>query len=71
MARATQRFTGKAAGTVAEAGADAAEVITEAGDDAASTTRSASRKAANRTAPKAAERKPAARRTTTGTQSSS
>jgi heparin binding hemagglutinin HbhA len=48
---------------VAEAGAEVAHDITEAGDEAAHTTRSTSRRAANRTAPKAATRKPAARRT--------
>nr|WP_250549479.1 hypothetical protein [Pseudonocardia sp. H11422] len=73
-AQATQRFAGEAAETVtevskdaskavAEAGKDAAATIDEAGDEAASTTRSTTRKAANRTAPKAATRKPATRRT--------
>ncbi len=72
-ARATQRFAAETAETVsevakdvsdevAEAGDDAAATINEAGDEAAASTRSASRKAANRTAPKPATRKPAARR---------
>lgn len=76
-ARATQRFAAEAAETVAEvakdvsddvaeAGQEAAASINEAGDEAASTTRSVSRKAANRTAPKTATRKPAARRATNG-----
>lgn len=73
-ARATQVFAAETAETVvevakdvsddvAEAGEDAAATINEAGDEAAANTRSASRKAANRTAPKTATRKPAARRT--------
>lgn len=79
-ARATQRVAADAAETVAEvakdvsddvaeAGQDAAVAINEAGDEAAATTRSASRKAANRTDPKPANRKPAARRSTNGTTS--
>lgn len=79
-ARATQRVAAEAAETVAEvakdvsedvaeAGQDAAATINEAGDEAASTTRSVSRTAANRTDPKTATRKPAARRTTNGTKS--
>ncbi|MHA6792403.1 hypothetical protein ACVGVM_02620 [Pseudonocardia bannensis] len=78
-ARATQRLADEAAGTVAEvskdagktvadAGKDAAAAIDEAGVEAAATTRSTTRRAANRTAPKAATRKPATRRTgATGT----
>jgi heparin binding hemagglutinin HbhA len=65
LAKATQRFTGRAAETVADAsgdasktvsraGTDAAEVITEAGAEVAHETRSTTRKAANRTAPKTA-----------------
>ncbi|WP_211176681.1 hypothetical protein [Pseudonocardia acidicola] len=75
-AQATQRLAGEAAQTVtgatadagkavAEAGKDAAATIDEAGDEAAATARSTTRKAANRTAPKAATRKPATRRTGT------
>ncbi|MDN5748563.1 MAG: hypothetical protein L0H64_08645 [Pseudonocardia sp.] len=75
-ARATQRFAAEtaetvtevaedASGKVAEAGEDAAATINVTGDEAAGTARSASRKAANRTAPKAATRKPAARSTST------
>jgi heparin binding hemagglutinin HbhA len=55
FARATQRFSGQAAETVAEAGSDAAEAISEAGDEVAHETRSTTRKAAGRTAPKPAE----------------
>jgi heparin binding hemagglutinin HbhA len=77
VARATQRFTGRAAQTVsdvsedasrnvAHAGNDAAQAINEAGAEAAHETRSTTRKAANRTAPKPAPNpttsKPAARR---------
>ncbi len=77
FARATQRFSGRAAETVtdvsqdaskavAQAGSDAAEAINEAGAEAASETRSTTRRAANRTAPKSAPAsgasKPAARR---------
>ncbi|MHA6780072.1 hypothetical protein ACVGOW_03605 [Pseudonocardia saturnea] len=80
-ARATQRFAAETAETVsevakdvsddvAEAGKDAAATINERGDEAASTTRSVSRKAANRTAPKTAVRKPAARRATNGSTTS-
>lgn len=74
VARVTQRFTGRAAQTVAEAsedasktvadaGAEAAGTISEAGAEAAHETRSTTRKAANRTAPKTepkAASKPAA-----------
>lgn len=80
-ARATQRFAAESAETVsevandvstdvAEAGQDAAATINERGDDAAATTRSVTRKAANRTAPKTAVRKPAARRATNGSSDS-
>jgi heparin binding hemagglutinin HbhA len=77
IAKATQRFTGRAAETVtevseeasktvAQAGTEAAETITEAGTEAARETRTTTRRAANRTAPKAeptsAASKPAARR---------
>ncbi len=55
LARTSQRVTGQAAETVAEAGQQAAATLEEAGDEAAHTTRSVSRKAANRTQP----RKPA------------
>lgn len=65
VARATQRFSGRAAETVteagkdvstsvAEAGADAADAISTAGNGVARETRSASRKVADRTAPKPA-----------------
>ncbi|TQM06240.1 hypothetical protein [Pseudonocardia kunmingensis] len=65
VARATQRFTGRTAETVAEvsrdasttvahAGTDAAESISGAGAEVAHETRSTTRKAANRTAPKTA-----------------
>ncbi len=75
VARGTQKAAAEAAEVVSEAsvevsetvaarGADAAATITEAGDEAAHETRSVARKAANRTAPKAATRKPATRRTT-------
>ena len=57
--------------TVAAKGAEAAATITEAGDEAAHETRSVARKAANRTAPKAAVRKPATRRTTVNGSSDS
>jgi heparin binding hemagglutinin HbhA len=77
LAKATQRFTGRAAETVTEvskdasetvahAGTEAAETITEAGAEAAHETRSTTRRAANRTAPKSepasGASKPAARR---------
>ncbi len=79
-ARATQRFAAEtaetvsevaseASGKVAEAGKDAAATINETGDEAASSARSVSRRAANRTEPKPAARKPAARRATNGTKS--
>jgi heparin binding hemagglutinin HbhA len=75
LARATQRFSGQAAETVAEAGTEAAGTIAEAGDEVARETRSTTRKAANRTAPKPATDKPAARkpaaRRTNGSESSS
>jgi heparin binding hemagglutinin HbhA len=76
FARATQRFTGQAAETVAEAGSEAADTIAEAGDEVAHETRSTTRKAANRTAPKPAEpktaaRKPATRRSPNGSGSGS
>jgi heparin binding hemagglutinin HbhA len=77
LAKATQRFSGRAAGTVtevskdastavAEAGAETAESISEAGTEAARETRSTTRRAANRTTPKTEQAsgasKPAARR---------
>jgi heparin binding hemagglutinin HbhA len=86
LAKATQRFTGRASetvtdvskdasNTVAQAGTDTAEAISEVGSEAAKETRSTTRKAANRTAPKTAPAsstsKPAARRNTSGNGSQS
>jgi heparin binding hemagglutinin HbhA len=77
LAKATQRFTGRAAesvtevskdasNAVAQAGTETAGTISEAGTEAARETRSTTRRAANRTAPKAeptsGSSKPAARR---------
>ncbi|GAA0931311.1 hypothetical protein [Pseudonocardia zijingensis] len=78
LARATQRFTGRAAETVtevaddasktvAQAGTEAADTISEAGTEAAREARSTTRRAAARTTPKTGSAtspsKPAARRT--------
>ncbi len=74
LARATERFTGKAAATVAEvaqdasetvahAGAQAAEAIDEAGAEAARGTSSAARKTADHVAPKRPDGKSTVRRT--------
>jgi heparin binding hemagglutinin HbhA len=73
VARATQRFSGRAAQGVTGTAADAASTISEAGTDAAGETRSATRKVANRTAPKTDASKPTTRRTGTanGDKSSS
>jgi heparin binding hemagglutinin HbhA len=86
LAKATQRFTGRAAATVteasadasktvAQAGAEAAETISEAGAEAARETRGTTRKAANRTAPKtepaSGASKPAARRNNSANGSAS
>jgi heparin binding hemagglutinin HbhA len=86
IAKATQRFTGRAAETVtevseeasktvAQAGAEAAETISEAGTEAAGETRSTTRRAANRTAPKpeptSGASKPAARRSNSANGSKS
>jgi heparin binding hemagglutinin HbhA len=86
LAKATQRFTGRASETVtgvskdasktvAQVGTDTAEAISEVGAEAAKETRSTTRKAANRTAPKTAQAtstsKPAARRDTSGNGSQS
>ncbi|GAA1393228.1 membrane protein [Pseudonocardia kongjuensis] len=74
VARRTQAVAGQAAEAVTEVSKDAAEAIEEAGDEVAGTTRSTTRKAAAKTDPKtntgartAAARKPATRRSTTGT----
>lgn len=80
FAKATQRFSGRAAETVTEVSEDASKVVTqagaetagtisEAGTEAARETRSTTRRAANRTAPT----KPAARRNNSanGSKSSS
>jgi len=86
IAKATQRFTGRTAATVAEvskdasktveqAGTEAAENISEAGTEAARETRSTTRRAANRTAPKteptSGASKPAARRSNSANGSKS
>jgi heparin binding hemagglutinin HbhA len=76
VARAGKRISGRAADTVtdvsgdaseavAKAGAETAGAISEAGDELAHDARSATRRAANRTAPREATRRPAARRTST------
>jgi heparin binding hemagglutinin HbhA len=86
IAKATQRFTGRAAETVTEVskdastavahvGTEASEAITEAGTETARETRSTTRRAANRTAPKvestSGASRPAARRNSSGNGSKS
>jgi heparin binding hemagglutinin HbhA len=65
VARASQRFSGRAAQGVTDTAADTTETIRQAGTKAAAETRSATRKAANRTAPTAGANKPPTRRTGT------
>jgi heparin binding hemagglutinin HbhA len=81
FARASRRFAGEAADSVAETGVDVSQTVAErsgdvaaaideAGDEAAAGARRTSHKTADRTAPKTATRRPATRRTGSSTSGS-